>query len=172
MLVETKDERVTRLSKHDAEVKQHHVQAMYEEVYKDLTFKPDLVKSKELAANKHSSLEDLVENPKGKAVREEVRRRVQEEEKSDLTFRPKIPEYRSEHGHYDEGEVNVLSHAGTARVHKENKVNLDPYSELYGDDLPRVIPNKDFHDVEAPTMLNQSGIAYGVDESFSGKLNN
>ena len=44
MLVETKDERVTRLSKHDAEVKQHHVQAMYEEVYKDLTFKPDLVK--------------------------------------------------------------------------------------------------------------------------------
>ena len=178
MLVETKDERTTRLSKHDAEVKEANVKELDKELYKDVTFKPDLTrKSKMLAANKHSSLEDLVENPKGKAVREEVRRRVQEEERREHTFRPSIPEYRPEHGHYD-GEVtandpSALSlSAANVRASKENAENLDPYSQLYGDDLP--FPRTDGQrggeeEGQVPTMQNQSGISYGLDESFAAK---
>ncbi len=178
LLVETKSERDTRLSKHDVEIKEANVKELDKELYKDVTFKPDLTRrSKVLAANKHSSLEDLVENPKGKAVREEVRRRVQEEERKEHTFHPSIPEYRPEHGHYD-GEVtandqSALSFsAANVRASKENMVNLDPYSQLYGDDLPlhrTEGPRGGEGEGQAPTMQNQSGISYGLDESFAAK---
>lgn len=170
MLVETKEERSTRLSRHDVEAKNRSVQAMDKELYKDVTFKPNLTKkSRQLAAKRHSNLEDLVENPKGKAVREELRRRVQEEERRTLTFHPNVPEYRPEHGHYDEAEVSVLSSAANARVSKENKVNLDPYAELYGDDLPGGRSTENLNDAEAPSVQNQSGVAAGQEESFAAK---
>ena len=166
MLVESKTERTERLSKHHAQTKQDHVKALGLEVYKDVTFQPKILKkSRQLAPQKGSSLEDLVENPKGKAVREEVRKRVQEEENRTNTFKPTIPQYRPEHGHYDESEV-TNSNIKYNKDLKENKSNNsssradpDPYAELYGDDLPRG-NESGFHD----DVVHNS---YGVDDSFA-----
>merc|ERR1711871_222001 len=78
-IIETKDERVHRLSVSDVEVKKQHRRDIAKHVYRDVTFKPKLAKkSNELG--RASTLDDLVENPKGQAVREAVRKRVQEDQ--------------------------------------------------------------------------------------------
>jgi hypothetical protein len=186
-VVETKEERVQRLSVSDAQLKEQHRLQMTEQVYRDVTFKPKLTrKTDELG--QASTLDDLVDDPKGKAVREAVRRRVQEEQQRDQTFRPSIPSYRPEHGHYEDVgrsvDVSSYSYAGaaagisaTARraaggegVDRDDA--YDPYRELYGADLPRASNGDGDGDgagaggQEVPYMqASHSGAAYGTDDS-------
>ena len=183
-LVETKDERVERLSVRDAEAREKDRLKMAEYVYKDVTFKPNLSsKTKELG--RASSLDDLVEDPKGKAVREAVRRRVQEEQQREQTFRPTIPSYRPEHGSYadmdqsaDQGRYSYVgAAAGIAATARRANTGTgggevdahDPYRELYGSDLPRPTQDDDgAGDAEVPIMrASYSGASYGVNESHA-----
>ena len=90
--VETAAERINRLYREDTEVREYRRIAREKELYRDLTFEPviDPV-SKHLA--RPSTLDELVDNRRGLAVREAVRKRVQAEQEAICTFKPKIAEY-------------------------------------------------------------------------------
>ena len=82
--VETAAERINRLYREDTEVREYRRIAREKELYRDLTFEPviDPV-SKHLA--RPSTLDELVDNRRGLAVREAVRKRVQAEQEAICT---------------------------------------------------------------------------------------
>ena len=93
--VETSKERIKRLYKEDGELREYRRNIREKEYYNDVTFEPriDLL-SKQMA--RPSSLNELVDNTKGAAVREAVRKRVEAEQESICTFKPKVAPYIAE----------------------------------------------------------------------------
>jgi len=90
--VETTAERINRLYREDGQVREYKRAVREKEVYCDLTFEPTIdVLSRQLARS--STLDELVENPKGLAVRDAVRKRVQAEEREKCPFKPTVAEY-------------------------------------------------------------------------------
>ena len=90
--VETSSERINRLYREDGQVREYKRAAAEQQVYGDLTFAPTIDPlSRQLARS--STINELVENTKGLAVRDAVRKRVQAEERERCTFKPKVAEY-------------------------------------------------------------------------------
>jgi hypothetical protein len=94
-VVETANERTERLYRTDNEVREYRRKAKETEVYRDMTFEPTIDPlSKQLG--QASTLDELVENTKGRDARDAVKRRVQAEAEKECTFMPKIKEYLPE----------------------------------------------------------------------------
>ena len=93
LLSETDEERATRLSAQDTADIASRKSAIEKEVYKDITFHPTL-DPVSAALGKKSSLQDLVDNPKGKSVRERARRQHEAQFENECSFHPHVLDYR------------------------------------------------------------------------------
>ena len=71
---------------------------MEKEVYKDVTFRPAL-DPVSAALGKKSSLQDLVDNPRGRSVREKAKRQQDQVVEAECSFRPTVRDYRIDTTH-------------------------------------------------------------------------
>jgi hypothetical protein len=91
-VVESANERTERLYRTDNEVKEYRRKAREVEMYGQDKFQPSIDPlSRHLG--QASSLDELVDNTKGRSVREAARKRVEAEHGKECTFQPKITEY-------------------------------------------------------------------------------
>ena len=156
MVVETPEERAQRLYKRDAEVKDYHIKQMERAVYSDVTFAPKIGPVSSALGTK-SSLEELVHNPRGKAVRDAVRRRVEEEQKAACPFKPRVREYMPE-GYADftmdeqDMSMSMMSTYNQARYDKLR----DQSANIYEDDLPSDQQHSGVYPYEQDKGLSQT----------------
>lgn len=134
LLSETDDERSTRLSAQDVADMAARRAAVEREAYKDVTFKPAL-DPVSAALGKKSSLQDLVDNPKGKSVRERARRQQQEVEEGECSFHPQVLEYR-----LDASASSSLYGAGTSSYRYDTQHSIDGWASQ------TMLPERDARD--------------------------
>lgn len=92
LLNETAEERVQRLCVADEQQRLRHRKELEDEVYGGLSFTPQLDPlSRQLG--KTADLQELVENVRGKTVREQAKMRVEQKESDECTFKPTINTY-------------------------------------------------------------------------------
>mmetsp|Transcript_21076 Transcript_21076/g.30447 ORF Transcript_21076/g.30447 Transcript_21076/m.30447 type:complete len:632 (+) Transcript_21076:2-1897(+) len=89
MLEESEEERVRRLHQEDAENIDLNRRRKEEEIYGAISFVPD-IDPVSRALGRSAGIEELVENRRGRRVKDSVRRRVEQQESAECSFRPHI----------------------------------------------------------------------------------
>lgn len=89
---ESINERIERLTKQDIENKDKSLQILSQEVYKDVTFVPNL-NEKTNEIGRKSNLTELVENNRVKKSRQLLNERIEMLRSQEYSFKPKITDY-------------------------------------------------------------------------------
>lgn len=87
---ETETTKITRWTQQALEKSKQTRKTLEDSIYGPLTFQPTIDAHSQSLVERGSGLQELVENTRGKHIRENVRKRIEEERSIDCSFQPQI----------------------------------------------------------------------------------